>query len=166
MAGLEVLALVIGIAGLFSSCVDAFAYFKAAQRADEEVEIHLLKLDIEKTRLLIWGNDTGVYLSITKQHAKLRDEGVLHLLAEVLRKIEKLLSDSETLRSYGLKVQDSHWGKAIDCLSSKSFAIFHTSSSRFWTRNAARLDSTLPTVRGSAVPAQSGLSTKRKSSKA
>lgn len=138
MSGLEVPAFLIGVAGLFSSCVDAFTYFKTAQRADEDVEILLLKLDIERTRLLVWGNEIGMF-TVSQQHSKLRDEETVALLAQILGKIQKLLTDSETLRSsYGLKTQEPPLGKAVDILSSKSLAIFRTSSSRFWTRNASR----------------------------
>jgi len=37
-----------------------FGYFKAAQRLAEDLNILLVKLDIEKTRLLIWGNAVGI----------------------------------------------------------------------------------------------------------
>jgi hypothetical protein len=53
MSGLEIPAFLVGLAGLFSACVDAFGYFKLAQHANEAIEVVLLKLDIEKTRLLI-----------------------------------------------------------------------------------------------------------------
>jgi len=37
-----------------------FGYFKAVQRLTEDLNILLFKLDIEKTRLLIWGNAVGI----------------------------------------------------------------------------------------------------------
>jgi hypothetical protein len=37
-----------------------FGYFKAAQSLTEDLKILLVKLDIEKTRLLIWGNAVGI----------------------------------------------------------------------------------------------------------
>lgn len=151
MSGLEVPAFLIGVAGLFSSCVDAFTYFKAAQRADEDIEILLLKLDIEKTRLLVWGNEIGIFTA-NQQHSRLHDEGAVTLLARILGQLEKLLTDSERLRSsYGLRTQESPRGRAVDFLSSKSLAIFHTSSSRFWTRTASRLNSDPQPIRGGVV---------------
>ncbi|KAF2877474.1 prion-inhibition and propagation-domain-containing protein [Massariosphaeria phaeospora] len=141
MSGLEIPAFLIGAAGLFSSCVDAFSYFKAAQRADEDIEILLLKLDIEKTRLLLWGNEIGMF-SANQQHPRLRQQDTVELLERILDQIEKLLTDSETLRtSYGVRNLEETRAKAIDFLSSKSLAIFRTSASRFWTRNASRLGS-------------------------
>lgn len=151
MSGLEVPAFLIGVASLFSSCVDAFTYFKAAQRADEDIEILLLKLDIEKTGLLVWGNEIGIF-TVNQQHSRLHDEGVITLLARILGQIEKLLTDSESLRSsYGLKTQESPRGRAVDFLSSKSLAIFRTSSSRFWTRNASRLNPDPQPIGGGVV---------------
>jgi hypothetical protein len=151
MSGLEVPAFVIGVAGLFSSCVDAFTYFKAAQRTEEDAEILLLKLDIEKTRLLVWGNEVGIF-NVNLRHSRLHDEGTVTLLARILGQIKRLLTDSERLRSsYGLRIQELPQGRTIDFLSSKSLAIFRTSSSRFWTRNASRLSSDLQAVRGSVV---------------
>jgi hypothetical protein len=38
-----------------------FGYFKAAQRLAEDLNILLVKLDIEKTRLLNWGNAAGIF---------------------------------------------------------------------------------------------------------
>ncbi|KAF2269537.1 hypothetical protein CC78DRAFT_612488 [Lojkania enalia] len=151
MSGLEVPAFLIGVASLFSSCVDAFTYFKTAQRADEDVEILLLKLDIERTRLLVWGNEIGMF-TVNQQHSKLHNKEIVTLLAQILGQIEKLLTDSETLRSsYGLRTQEPPLGKVVDLLSSKSLAIFRTSSSRFWTRHASRLDTDRVTVRGGVV---------------
>jgi hypothetical protein len=151
MSGLEVPAFVIGVAGLFSSCVDAFTYFKAAQRTEEDAEILLLKLDIEKTRLLVWGNEVGIF-NVNLRHSRLHDEGTVTLLARILGQIKRLLTDSERLRSsYGLRIQELPQGRTIDFLSCKSLAIFRTSSSRFWTRNASRLSSDLQAVRGSVV---------------
>jgi hypothetical protein len=151
MSGLEVPAFLIGVAGLFSSCVDAFTYFKTAQRTDEDVEILLLKLDIEKTRLLVWGNEVGIF-NVNLQHSKLHEEGTVTLLERILDQIKRLLTDSERLRaSYGLRIQESPPGKTIDFLSSKSLAIFRTSSSRFWTRNASRHGSDPQSARGGVV---------------
>ncbi|KAK5044958.1 hypothetical protein LTR84_010330 [Exophiala bonariae] len=139
MSGVEVPAFLIGVAGLFGSCVDAFAYFKLAQRADREVEVVLLKLDIEKTRLLIWGDQVGMF-SASHQDHRLLDKRVVGLIQRILSQIESLLTDSEKLRaSYGVRNPDSSLDKAVDYVSSKSLAVFRTSASRFWTRNASKL---------------------------
>ena len=91
------------LAGLFSSCVEAFGYFKASQCSEEDLEILLVKLDIEKTRLLVWGNTIGI-LNDGRHHALLEDESTVALLERCLKSIEKLLTDSDELRrSYGKK---------------------------------------------------------------
>jgi hypothetical protein len=151
MSGLEVPGFLIGVASLFSTCIEAFTYFKAAQRADEDVEILLLKLDVEKTRLLIWGNEVGIF-NTNQQHSRLHDEETVTLLARILGQIERLLTDSEQLRSsYGLRTQESTQDRVLDFLSSKSLAIFRTSSSRFWARNALRLNYDSRPARGNVV---------------
>ena len=60
MVSFEPISLTIGIASLFSSCVECFEYFKASQSLANDLKILLVKLDIEKTRLLIWGNAVGI----------------------------------------------------------------------------------------------------------
>ncbi|KAF9775764.1 hypothetical protein IL306_006106 [Fusarium sp. DS 682] len=145
MAGVDAAAFVIGVAGLFSSCVDAFNYFKLAQHANREVEIVLLKLDIEKTRLLIWGENVGIF-SASRHNPRLLDEHVGELIKRILSQIESLLTDSEKLRtSYGTQTLDTPLNTAVDYISSKSLAVFRTSASRFWTRNASKL---VPEARG------------------
>ena len=79
MSGLEVPAFLIGVAGLFGSCVVAFAYFRLAQRASREVEAVLLRLDIENTRLLIWDEKVGIF-STSHQDRRLPDEGFAGLI--------------------------------------------------------------------------------------
>jgi hypothetical protein len=50
----------VALASLFSTCIECFDYFKAGQTLEEDFELLLVKLDVEKTRLLIWGNAVGV----------------------------------------------------------------------------------------------------------
>src|SRR5436190_16629345 len=139
MSGFEVPAFVVGVAGLFSSCVDAFTYFKLAQRANRDAEVVLLKLDIEKTRLLIWGENVGIF-SASRQDERLLNEGMAEVIQRILSQIESLLTNSEELRtSYGVRNLDSPLNRAVDYVSSKSHAVFRVSASRFWTRNASKL---------------------------
>jgi len=139
MSGLEVPGLLIGVASLFSSCVDAFVYFKLAQHADREVEIVLLKLDVEKARLLIWGNEVGIF-SANRQYPQLLDNSVAEVIQRILCQIETLLTDSEKLRtSCGVRTLETPLARVVDYISSKSLAVFRTSASRFWTRNSSQL---------------------------
>ncbi|KAK4097443.1 hypothetical protein N658DRAFT_489203 [Parathielavia hyrcaniae] len=124
MSGLEIPAFLVGVAGLFSSCVDAFFYFKLAQQADKYSEVVLLKLDNEKTWLLIWGENVGLFTA-SGQNPQLRDERVVDLIRQILIKVEKLLTDSEHLRaSYGAQNLDTSFGKAVDYISRKSLNVF------------------------------------------
>ncbi|KAF2676261.1 hypothetical protein K458DRAFT_437420 [Lentithecium fluviatile CBS 122367] len=114
MSGLELPAFLIEAAGLFSFYVDDFAYFKAAQRAEDEVETALLKLDIEKTRFLFWGNEIGMF-SGHRQHPRLFDEAAVQLLFRILSKLHSLFTDSEQLRaSYSVATQEVSRTKAVD----------------------------------------------------
>ncbi|KAK3356441.1 prion-inhibition and propagation-domain-containing protein [Lasiosphaeria hispida] len=139
MSGLEVPAFLIGLAGLFSSCVDAFGYFKLAQHADKDVEVILLRLDIQKARLLIWGENVGI-LSASHQNPRLLDAHLVHIVRRILTQIENLLTDSEKLRaSYGAQALNTPLERVVDYISSKSLVVFRTSATRFWARNSAKL---------------------------
>lgn len=61
MAGVGEALGVIGLAALFSTCVECFGYFKASERIDKDCETLLVKLDIEKTRLLVWGDAVRIF---------------------------------------------------------------------------------------------------------
>jgi len=60
MIPVEPVSLSIGIAALFTTCIQCFEYFKAATTVREEFDILLLKLELEQERLLIWGEDIGI----------------------------------------------------------------------------------------------------------
>lgn len=78
MVPVEPISLTIGIASLFSTCVKCFDYFKAAQSLAENLKILLVKLDTEKTRLLIWGNAVGsLKVDDSERAPDLRDPAIL-----------------------------------------------------------------------------------------
>ncbi|KAJ1324745.1 Prion-inhibition and propagation [Microdochium nivale] len=136
---LEVPAFVIGVAGVFTTCVDAFGYFKLYQNATKDIEIVLQKLDIEKARLLFWGENLGI-LSADRRNPQLLDERIANLVKRILGQIHELLTDSDKLTTtYGVRTPDSSFLRAVDYLSAKSQAIYQPSSDRFWVRNASRL---------------------------
>ena len=58
VAGLTVGAVV--LASLFSTCIECFDYLKSTQDFRRDYRLLLVKLDLEKTRLLIWGNAVGI----------------------------------------------------------------------------------------------------------
>ena len=146
MSGLEVPASFSTLAGLFSSCVNAFGYFKLVPHADRAVEVVLLKLDIEKTRLLIWADSVGVF-SASGPNPQLLDERVIDLIGRILAQAESLLTDSEKLRAtYGVRNLDTSWERAVDYVSRESYTVYMNSAFRFWNPNWPKLG---PASRGS-----------------
>ncbi len=104
MVPVETISLTIGIASLFSTCIECFDYFKAARSLADDLKI-LVKLDIEKTRLLIWGNDVGILeLDNWERAPGLRDPAKVEVVTKYLERIKALFSETEKLeKKYGLK---------------------------------------------------------------
>ncbi|KAF2454419.1 prion-inhibition and propagation-domain-containing protein [Lineolata rhizophorae] len=127
----------VGLAGLFTSCVEAFGYFKATQTLDADLDILLVKLDIEKAKLLVWGNAVGILEE--EWHRRITQALSTESLEKCLKSIEKLLTDSDELRrTYGVKISDSPADRAIDIVSSISMSIFKRASAKFWVRRASK----------------------------
>ncbi|KAJ2896549.1 hypothetical protein MKZ38_005435 [Zalerion maritima] len=138
---LEVPAFILGVVGIFSSCVDAFSYFKSAQHAEREKNASLFKLDIQKERLLVWANEIELF-SHTNHDRNLKDQSNAQLVERTLVEIHRLLTDANTLRDfYGVHPCANPLAKPIEYVSSRSMSIFRAASGRFWTRNAYRLNS-------------------------
>jgi Prion-inhibition and propagation len=93
------------LATLFSTCVECFEYFRAGQSLEPDLDTVLAKLDIEKTRLLIWGNHIGILNATTEgRHAALQNEQILASLCTCLKQIESLLSSTEQIGlKYGMR---------------------------------------------------------------
>lgn len=133
-----VMAGIVNIASTLNACVDAFTFFTAAFQADMDIKKLLLRLDIEKTRLLIWGIESGLF-SEDQQQASLRQESSVALLDGTLVEIEELLTDTEKLHLYGLRAPGPVIGENVNYVSLNSLVIFRALTSRFWTRNASKL---------------------------
>ena len=75
MAGVGGVLGAVGLAALFSTCVDCFGYFKASQNRERDYDILMVKLDVEKFRLLHWGSTVGLLDStaITPSNPVLND---------------------------------------------------------------------------------------------
>ncbi|KAK0710195.1 prion-inhibition and propagation-domain-containing protein [Lasiosphaeria miniovina] len=122
---LETPAFVIRVADVFTSCIDAFGYFKLYQNATRDIEVVLLKLDIEKARLLIWGENFGI-LSPDHGNPRLLDERVAGVIKATLSRIQELLTDLDELRaSYGAQTLDSSLSRAVDYISAKSLYLIN-----------------------------------------
>jgi hypothetical protein len=56
----EAISLVLGVTSMFSTCIDCFRLVNTARLTDEDLAILLVKLDLQKTRLWIWGDEVGL----------------------------------------------------------------------------------------------------------
>ncbi|ERF70978.1 hypothetical protein EPUS_09083 [Endocarpon pusillum Z07020] len=107
VAPVDPISLTIGavaLASLFSLCVQCFDLINVASNLGTDYEILLVKLSIEKRRLMIWGEAVGI-LRPDEDRDLLLDDPETHALVErVLMNIQKLFHDADALRSkYGLE---------------------------------------------------------------
>ncbi len=102
---MEAAGLSIGIAALFTSCVQCFEYFKAATTLREDFEILLLKLEIEQERFLVWGEDAGIGTDGWEEQSLFNgDSKRQDLVRRCLDAIRRLLENAEDLKSqYGVR---------------------------------------------------------------
>jgi len=117
-------------------------YFEYLKAAESHIEIILVKLDLEKTRLLIWGNFVGLLKDVSdKVTLGLDDPIKVKSISGYLKCIKTLLSDANKLRNeYGLQaVQETKLkvSKDIDYLSSNSMNIFKFLFKHFWAWKSA-----------------------------
>jgi Prion-inhibition and propagation len=130
---------VVALASLFSTCVDCFGYFKAAQSFEDDFEILLVKLDLEKERLLIWGNHAGILKVDNEGRAvELNESTKDRLVGRCLERIKALLSDTDKFQdAYGLRALPDAGVKLLkgtNFVSANSMSVFKSSYRRFWTR--------------------------------
>ena len=106
MVPVEPVSLSIGIAALFKSCIECFEYFKAAPTLRKDFDLLLLKLDLEKERLLVWGETVGIGTQDCKEELVFNGDNKRQELAQrCLNAIKTLLDDAESLRSlYGVQL--------------------------------------------------------------
>ena len=97
---------VVALAGLFSTCIDCFDLFEAAHALDEESKVLSIKLDLEKTRLLIRGNAVGIVDDADGSSSQIGDVCKRKLVERCLESIRSLLTDTDKLREiYGLQLK-------------------------------------------------------------
>ncbi|GAB1319686.1 hypothetical protein MFIFM68171_09896 [Madurella fahalii] len=131
---------IISLAGLFSNCVDAFAYVKAGQSLERNLAILLVKLDVEKARLVSWGNAVGIARALNNgRDAILNDPAIEATIRSVLESIRLLLTDSKRLQDK-YAVEELYEPAQItdvlqlDLISSTSLSIFRRSYNRLCNR--------------------------------
>lgn len=135
------------LAALFSSCIDCFSYFKAAQHCSTDAEMLLVKLDCEKARLLIWANTIGILRTgHQERYPQLVDLELDRLIRRCIKQITDLLTDAQKLQTeYGGRptAQQEHQ-RSIAVLSVNSMSIFKATKIRFFARFGAPY--TTPTI--------------------
>ncbi|KAG9235710.1 prion-inhibition and propagation-domain-containing protein, partial [Amylocarpus encephaloides] len=126
---------VVALASLFSTCIECFDYFKVGQALEEDFELLLIKLDVEKTRLLIWGNAVGVLKPEGEGRVpELNNSQKTELIGRCLESIKFLLSDTDKFQNlYGLRSSEDAEKDTRNhsILSINSMSVFKTSYRRF-----------------------------------
>ena len=139
------ISLAVGLFSLFSTCVECFEYFEAARGFPVDYEQLLTKLELQKIRLLAWGDAVGVLGTDSEDRAlQVRD---IPVIEKTLRQIKSLLLDANDLRrKYGVTESAVHTseGSPVDqalqsnevvqtsgLVRERSFLSVH---SRFWTK--------------------------------
>jgi Prion-inhibition and propagation len=107
VAPVDPISLTIGavaLASLFSLCVQCFDLVDVASNLGLDYEILLVKLSIEKRRLMIWGEAVGILRPDEDRDLLLDDPETRALVERILMNIQKLFHDADALRSkYGLE---------------------------------------------------------------
>ena len=96
-----------GLAGLFSTCVQCFKIVSSSRSCGRNYELLITQFDIEKTRLLQWGEGVGLSRwDSPSQHPCLSINSSQLAIERALNCIKLLLTDAEKLRQkYGIDVE-------------------------------------------------------------
>lgn len=93
---------VVGLAGVFKSCVDLFSYFSSHRSLGRDYEILEAKLHVEKTLLLQWSQ--RVRLFEESYDRRLDDPSTEQAVSLILSGIQHLLGETSALQArYGLR---------------------------------------------------------------
>ena len=107
MVPVEPISLSIAVATLFTTCIECFEYFKAAQGFEQHFEVLSVKLEYQQERLLVWGDLAGICDENRRSVGLIpeREHKRQVRTKRCLDSIKHLLKDTETLKSkYGLRV--------------------------------------------------------------
>ena len=101
----EAIGFILAVAGLYSSCVDAFDQIRAARSFGRDYEILSTRFDVRKARFLQWGDGVGLLHEVKDgRHPHLDDPYIRPAVEQVLHCIRMLLTDTEGFKSkYGLQ---------------------------------------------------------------
>ncbi|KAF2742339.1 hypothetical protein M011DRAFT_392601, partial [Sporormia fimetaria CBS 119925] len=101
----EAAGLVIGVVALWKTCVTVFDTVDSSQRYGMDYELLRVKLEVERIRLLNWGDAVGIAdAGAEKIDPRLKREDVRNTVTRVLGCIQHIFSASVELQSkYGLR---------------------------------------------------------------
>jgi hypothetical protein len=129
------IGIVLGLAPMFSICLEYFQYFKSAQSFSDDLELLTLKLDIEHERLIAWGEANGILKTVDDgRNPGLDLPSTNDLIKRGLRSMQTLFRDSKKLQEYyGLEPMDENYLEATNTkfLSTSGLRSFRKSFSRF-----------------------------------
>lgn len=111
MVPVEPISLTVGavaLASLFSLCVQCFDLIEVGRNLGPESELLVVKLSIEKRRLMIWGESVGILRPDSDRDPFLDESATRELVEQILGNIQRLFLEAESLRSkYGLEAVSS-----------------------------------------------------------
>lgn len=101
---------VVALASLFSTCVECFDLLDAGRGFERDYELLIIQLQLEKTRLLDWGQSVGLLQTEGLQRPVDLDSPILRPVVEqALNAIRLLWTESDQLISrYGLEESNSN----------------------------------------------------------
>ncbi|KAI9655952.1 MAG: hypothetical protein M1829_000462 [Trizodia sp. TS-e1964] len=128
------IGIVLGLAPMFSVCLEYFQYFKSAQSLSVDFELLVLKLDIEHERMLAWGEANGILEKAKdRRNPGLDLPSKKELIQRALGSIESLFRDNNKLQDfYGLQPVDGSDVEATNAkfLSTSGLRMFRKAYSR------------------------------------
>ena len=98
----------VGLAGLFSTCIDCFKTVESCKTFSQEYLVLFVQLDVDKASLLQWSEGVGLFsLDLRSQPPELKEKSTQAAIENVLICIKELLTNTEQLRlRYGLAESD------------------------------------------------------------
>jgi hypothetical protein len=91
------------LASLFSLCVQCFDLIEVGKNIGGDYELLIVRLSIEKRRLMIWGEAVGILRPDANRDSLLDEPETRKLVEQILENIHKLFGEADTLKSkYGL----------------------------------------------------------------
>jgi hypothetical protein len=131
-----VVASAVTLAALFKSCIEAFDTIQLYKSQDADFRKVLLRLNVEKCRLYIWGR--SMCLTSGTSGSALDDFPFLDIVEECLRQIVDIFNDSNKIQEkYGCKVyQPESTMDALNPRQNYSVQIFAMAFNNFWIRSS------------------------------